>query len=84
LATAGAEIVTRRQALLQQMATFAAQIHADITKNHEKLTFQYVSQVPEAARGDVDQAKAAILDLLAKHRERELTLRHDLGGSAPR
>jgi DNA replication and repair protein RecF len=80
LATAGAEIVTRRQALLQQMTGFAAQIHADITKNHEKLTFQYVSQVPEAARGDVAQAKAAILDLLTKHRERELTLGTTLVG----
>lgn len=80
VATAGAEIVTRRQALLQQMATFAAQIHADITKNHEVLTFQYVSQVPEAARGDITQAKAAILDLLAKHRERELMLGTTLVG----
>lgn len=80
LATAGAEIVTRREALLQQMATFAAKIHADITKNHEALTFQYVSQVPQAARGGVEQAKAAILDLLAKHRERELTLGTTLVG----
>lgn len=36
--------------------------------------------MPEAARGDVTQAKAAILDLLAKHRERELTLGTTLVG----
>lgn len=80
LAAAGAEIVTRRASLLQQMATFAAAIHGDITKGREHLAFQYQSQVPEAARGDVEQAYAAMGELLAKHAARELELGTTLVG----
>ena len=72
LIAAGAEIVVRRAQLLEQMATFAAAIHSDITKGRERLVFQYQSQVPEAARTDVAQAKAALEELIAKHQEREL------------
>lgn len=80
LAAAGAEIVTRRASLLQQMATFAATIHSDITKGKETLTFQYQSQVPENARQDVEQAYAAMGELLAKHQQRELELGTTLAG----
>ncbi|MCI1986201.1 MAG: DNA replication/repair protein RecF [Lactobacillus sp.] len=72
LAAAGAEIVARRAALLKQMAEFAATIHADITKGREQLTFQYQSQVPEAARGDAEQAYVAMGELLQKNAQREL------------
>ncbi len=72
LAAAGAEIVARRSQLLQQMAEFAATIHSDITKGREQLTFQYQSQVPEAARGDATQAYQAMGELLTKHQAREL------------
>ncbi|WP_461214678.1 DNA replication/repair protein RecF [Lacticaseibacillus sp. GG6-2] len=72
LAAAGAEIVTRRAHLLKQMAGFAAEIHSDITKGREKLTFQYQSQVPEDVRDDVEKTYATMGELLAKHQAREL------------
>ncbi|WP_125702177.1 DNA replication/repair protein RecF [Lacticaseibacillus daqingensis] len=72
LAAFGAEIVVARTALLAQMAEFAAVIHQDITKAKETLTFEYQTQVPEAARGSVEQAYAALQTLFAAHKDREI------------
>ncbi|WP_338216783.1 DNA replication/repair protein RecF [Lacticaseibacillus salsurivasis] len=72
LAAYGAEIVAARETLLQQMAGFAATIHQDITKGKETLTFAYQTQVPEKARGSVEEAYHAFEELYAEHRRREV------------
>nr|WP_218841896.1 DNA replication/repair protein RecF [Lacticaseibacillus absianus] len=72
LAAFGAEIVVARTHLLAQMAGFAAVIHQDITKARETLTFEYQTQVPEAARDSVEAAYQALQALFASHKDREI------------
>lgn len=72
LAAYGAELTAAREQLLHQMADFAAVIHSGISKGQEKLTFEYRSQVPPSARGDVKTAYKALQDLYSEHQSREI------------
>ncbi len=72
LAAFGAEIVVAREALLAQMADFAAVIHRGITKGAEDLTFAYQTQVPADRRDSTEAAYQALRELLASHKDREI------------
>jgi len=72
LAAYGAEIITARARLLQEMAKFAAVIHADITNGREALSFDYQSQVATDARTTDETAYAALSVLFEKYQQREI------------
>ncbi|CAM3806474.1 DNA replication/repair protein RecF [Alkalicoccus chagannorensis] len=59
LVDAGAEVLARRCAFLRRLETWAAPIHADISRGREVLTIRYVPSI------DTDEAASA-----AEHRQR--------------
>lgn len=72
LAGYGGRVIAARAHLIQDMGKFAAVVHVGISRGKEQLRLRYLSQVHEDSQETVELATAALGELFAKHRQREL------------
>ncbi|MDM8213987.1 DNA replication/repair protein RecF [Enterococcus hirae] len=81
LAVAGAVMVVRRLAFLQQLGTLAEQIHTKVTGQKEELAFAYQSSLGEALTGaDQEAIKGMLLTQLKEKTSAELIRGTTLAG----
>ncbi|VDG22641.1 DNA replication/repair protein RecF [Lactiplantibacillus mudanjiangensis] len=72
LAAFGAEIIAKRLELLQQLQTWAQQVHATITQEQETLTFHYVTQVDTTQTTTAAELYPALQALYQQQQAKEI------------
>ena len=72
LAAYGAEVIVARHHFLQHLEKWAADLHYQISLNHEKLHLAYVTQVKVDDETTVDQAYHELLKQYTDNQEREI------------
>ena len=72
LAAHGAEIIFQRIQFLKKLEKWSQEVHKEISKGKEKLSFQYVSPISSDQADTTEKIYAALQALFQKQREKEL------------
>ncbi|TPR17657.1 DNA replication/repair protein RecF [Apilactobacillus timberlakei] len=80
LAAYGSKIIFQRIDLLKKLEGWAANIHAEISQDKEKLQFKYVCALKKKQLTDIDNIYNGLLDLYTNNRDKEIRQGNSLYG----